>query len=422
MRPPFPFETSAPAPPAALLRRFDRCASHDPALPPLAEFSPSFGPLELREALWRRGQAEGAARRLPLHLAVRVPCEGCLDAGRSAAALAAESAALAAAIGPTQHVSRVTLQGCGDATAAGRQLGDLLDRLAARFRMDAAEVVVEARWPGASALRAWRAAGATSLVLEAVRASELGVARDLGFGSVTVRVACGRRGQDGDMLADELRALLQAGATRVHLRAYASTLESACDRCLASAGPIALFEDRGVLRARAIATLQDHGLRHVARGLFAPADDALALARERDRLHLEVDGLSASPAAGTLAIGAGSFGRIGAACYRNAGGAREHVEAVESHGLSVVAGVSLSTIGQARRSAVASLVCHARLDFEAIALAHLVEPRHCFARELQALAPLVRAGLVEMDVSGVELTTQGEHLVDSVIAAFDPSR
>jgi len=420
MRPAFPFETDAPALPAALLGRFDRCAPREPALPPLADFTPSFGARELLEALARRGQAEGAVRRLPLHLAVRMPGEGGLDAERSAAALAVEAAALASAIGPTQRVSRVTLRACGDATAAGCRFGQLLERIASHLRMDAAEVVVEAHWPGAPALRAWRAVGITSLVLEAVRPDDLAVARDLGFASVTSRVACGRPGQDGRMLADELRAGLRAGATRVHLRACASTLESARDLRLAPAGPIAPFEDRGMLRARGIATLHEHGMRHIARGLFAPAGDALARARERDRLHLEVDGLSASPAAGTLAIGAGAFGRIGATCYRNVDGSREHARAVESRGLSVDAGVALSTVGLARRSAIASLVCHGRLDFEAIALAHLVEPRRCFARELRALTPLVHAGLVEMDDAGVELTAPGEHLVDAVIAVFEP--
>ena len=422
MRPSFPFETIAPAPPAALLRRFDRGASRHPALPPFADFSPSFGAGELREALERRGQDPGRARRLPLHLAVRLPCEGCIDAKRSASALAGEAAALSDAVGAPQEVTRVTVQGLGGASAAGGRLGDVLDRICAQFRMEAAEVVAEARWPGASALRSWRAAGVSSLVIEAVRSAQVESARELGFKMVTVRVACGRSGQDGDLLAQELGAMLHAGATRVHLHPYASTHESACDRCPTPPGSIALFEDRGVLRARAIATLQEHGLRHIGRGLFAPADDPLAEARERDRLHLEIDGLSATPAAGTLAIGAGAFGRVGPACYRNAGGARPHAEAVESRGLSVAAGLTLSTVGQARRSAVASLVCHGRLDFEAISLAYLVDFRHCFAGELGELQALARAGLVELDEEGVELTWQGEHLVDTVLAVFDRCR
>ena len=80
----------------------------------------------------------------------------------------------------------------------------------------------------------------------------------------------------------------------------------------------------------------------------------------------------------------------------------------------------LSPAALAHRSAVASLVCHGRIDFEAIALAHLVEPRLCFARALRELAPLVRAGLVRMDDDGVELTPPGEHLVEVVAGAFEP--
>jgi oxygen-independent coproporphyrinogen-3 oxidase len=262
----------------------------------------------------------------------------------------------------------------------------------------------------------------SSLILEEARATQIEMARALGFTSVATRIACGRRAQDAELLPGELRSMLDAGVARVNLHSCACTLADVGPRCREPQAPVGPPGDRGAVRARAIATLQELGMRHVGLGLFARADDPLVLAREHGRLHLEVDGLAAGAAAGTLALGAGAFGRIGAACYRNAGGAREHAEAVSLHGLSVAAGCVLSAAAQARRSAVASLVCHGRVDFEALALAHLVEPRRCFAGELRDLAPLVRAGLVDVDADGIELTPQGEHLVDVVIGVFEPDR
>lgn len=419
MRPPFPFETAAPAPPAALLRRFDRCPARHPALPPLADFTPALDARELREALGRRGQEHGPARGLPLHLLVRAPCASSPGPERGGAALVAEADALARAIGSAQRVGRVTVVACGAAALDGRPVGELLARIAGRFPLGAASVRVETAWPGVAALRTWRAAGVSCLLLDTAAAGDIEAARALGFDAVTVRVACGRHGQVGPALDAELRSQLNAGATGIQLQAYASTLDAACAQRSAPPGPIALFEDRSVLRARAIATLLAHGLRHAGRGLFAGDDDPLVRARARGRLHLEVDGLAAAAAAGTLAIGAGAFGRLGSTYYRNAGSVREHAQAVALHGLGVAGGIVLSAAGQARRAAVAALVCHGRLDFEAIALAHGVEPRRCFARELKALAPWVRAGLVDMDSEGAEMTPQGEHLVDTVVAVFD---
>ncbi|MGN6529971.1 MAG: hypothetical protein ACTHL8_26565 [Burkholderiaceae bacterium] len=414
-----PIEPVAPAPPPALLRRFDRPGLRDLALPPLASFSPSFGAAELREALGRRGRADGPERRLPLHLLASLPGEGCADAGRSAAALAVEAHALAAATGGPQAVARVVLRGCGVAAIDARQLGTLLDRIARDFRLDGAPVRVDARWPGVSALRAWRAAGVSRLVLDDARAPEIEAALALGYVGVTARVACGRRGRDPDGVAAELREMMRVGVARVCLHEHAGGFDAAGGPMPAAAGAMPLHADRGVVRARAIAAMLEGGFRHVGLDLFARRDDPLVVARDHGRLCLEVDGLGSGPAAGTLAIGAGAFGRIGARYYRNAGGPRQHAAAGARDGLSAATGVVLSPAALAHRSAVASLVCHGRIDFEAIALAHLVEPRLCFTRALRELAPLVRAGLVRIDDDGVELTPPGEHLVEVVAGAFE---
>jgi hypothetical protein len=420
MRPSFPIEPAAPAPSPALLRRFDRPSWRNPALPSLACFKPAFGASAVRDVLARWGLADGPARRLPWHLSMNLPCEACPDSGLSPAALVAESRALAEAIGPRRTIRRVTLHRCGNSPAGGRRPDRLLEQVAAHLPMADSELSVETPWPGAPALQAWRAAGVSSLVLEAPCATQIEMARALGFRSVTARIACGGREQDAELLPDELRSMMDAGVTRVELRPCAWTIEAAGLRVPDAAAPVRLFGERGVVRARAIATLQQLGLRHVGLGLFARADDPLVLAREHGRLHLEIDGLSAGAAAGTLALGAGAFGRVGSTYYRNTGGARDHAGSVALEGLSAAAGCTLSAAAQARRSAVASLICHGRLDFEALSLSYLVEPRRCFARALRDMAPLVRAGLVDMDSDGIDLTPQGEHLVEVVAAVFDP--
>jgi len=191
--------------------------------------------------------------------------------------------------------------------------------------------------------------------------------------------------------------------------------------CELQTDAIALRSRRGVSRARAIEVLQREGYRHVAVGLFVRHDDPLLLAKEHGRLQLEVDGLATWSAAGTLAMGAGVFGRVGTSFYRNAGGPSAYVEAVAAHGLSAATGVVLSRDALARHAVVNSLVCHGWTDFESIALGHLVEPKRCFGRELRDLAPLARAGLVDLDDESIELTAMGEHLVDAVAAVFNHS-
>ncbi len=413
------FEPVAPAPPAALLARFDRAAPRNLALPPLQALSAAFTAFELTRTLAARRRSDGPGRNLPLHLLARLPCGACPDAEALLASVAREACALAEAMGGRQRIARVTVQACDGMGMGDRRLGAVLDALGARFRLSGAEVCVEVPRVDLPTLRDWRDAGATRLLLTAPSPDPVSVARASELMPVAVAVDCARRGIDADALADSLRSFAGRGVARVDIGTHGCTPAAVAPSCRDASRPVSPPLRRAAVRARAVDVLQREGFQLVACGLFVRADDPLVTARERGRLHLEVDGLAVAPAAGTLAVGPGAFGRLASVFYRNAGGPAGYVEAVALRGLSVAAGVALSRRDLAARSAVLSLACNGRLDFEAIALAHLVEPERDFTRALRDLAPMVRAGLVDVDADGVELTAQGRHLVDVVAALFE---
>ena len=71
------------------------------------------------------------------------------------------------------------------------------------------------------------------------------------------------------------------------------------------------------------------------------------------------------------------------------------------------------------RSAIMALMCQGRLDFEALASAHLIDPKTYFAHELQALASQEADGLVQVTPQAVEVPPLGWFVVRSVAAVFD---
>jgi len=418
MSPPFPSAPSAVAPPASLLRRFDRLATQNLALPPIGDFAPTFGAFELRQILARRGAADGPQCRLPLHLLVRLPCGDFPEGGAMALSLARELLALVDALGAPPLIARVTLQACGRRSGQALLVGEFLGLLASRFDLPAREICVMATRADRPSLQAWRRSGVTRVVLDEVDTADRDMAGVLEFASLTARVDCGGE-RDEDAFGETLQAVVGAGVPRVQLRDHACLVEALPSSCESQMDSIALRSRRGVSRARAIEVLQREGYRHVAVGLFVHHDDPLLVAKDHGKLQLEVDGLANWAAAGTLAIGAGVFGRVGTCYYRNAGGPSAYVEAVAERGLSASTGVVLSREALARHAVVNSLVCHGWTDFESIALGHLVEPKQCFGRALRELAPLARAGLVDLDSESIELTAMGEHLVDAVAAVFN---
>ena len=413
------FEPVAPAPPAALLARFDRAMPRNLALPPLQAMSTTFTANDLERALAARRHPDGPGRSLPLHLLARLPCGSCRDAEPLLAGLAREAQTLADAMGGRQRIARVSFKVCDGMAMGDRRLGAMLGALGSRFRLSGAEICVEVPRVDLPTLRDWREAGVTRVLLDGPLPDPISVVRASQVMPVAVAVDCARHGIDAQGLADSLRLFAEGGVTRIDLGTHGCTPAALAPACRDASRPVSPTLRRAAQRARAVDVLQRGGFQLVACGLFVRADDPLVAARERGRLHLEVDGLAAAPAAGTLAVGPGAFGRLASVFYRNAGGPAGYVEAVALRGLSVAAGVALSRRDLAARSAVLSLACNGRLDFEAIALAHLVEPERDFTRALRDLAPMVRAGLVDVDAEGVELTPQGRHLVDVVAAVFE---
>jgi len=413
-------EPSDPAPPPALFARFDPIVPRNLALPPVEAFSHGLSPEAFGEMLAARGAPGGPAHALALHMLVRLPCTHCAGTGRSMAAVLREIAVLAERLETPQHIARVTFLAGDGLAGGGRRLGDAMEAIRRRYRAADAQVCVEASRVDLPTVREWRAAGSARLLLTGARPDPISVGRAGELLAVAVAIDCARPGMDADGLRSDVRALARAGVARIDLGTRACIAPAGEAACRDASRPVSPRARRGALHAAALDALAGSDYRHVAAGLFARGDDPLLIARGRGRLHLEVDGLAPAAAAGTLAVGPGTFGRLGTAFHRNRCGTDLHAEAVERSGLSAATRAASSPQARAARAAVASLVCHGRLDFEAIALSQLVEARQVLAPALRELETMVAAGLVDVDDEGVELTPHGRHLVEVVAAAFEP--
>jgi oxygen-independent coproporphyrinogen-3 oxidase len=84
-----------------------------------------------------------------------------------------------------------------------------------------------------------------------------------------------------------------------------------------------------------------------------------------------------------------------------------------------VRGLALSRDDLVRRAVIMALMCQGRVDFESIAVAHLISFKDYFAAELEALKPLAEGGLVELDDDGIQVTANGWYFVRGIALAFD---
>ena len=152
---------------------------------------------------------------------------------------------------------------------------------------------------------------------------------------------------------------------------------------------------------------------------FALPNDALAVAKRQGRLHRNFQGYSTQPDCDLLALGVSAIGRVGATYSQNAKTLEEYYDALDQGRLPIVRGLAINRDDVLRRSVIMAIMCQGEVDFESIGLAHLIDFKSYFARELEQLQPLQEWGLVRCHPDSIEVTASGWYVVRAIAMVFD---
>ena len=114
-----------------------------------------------------------------------------------------------------------------------------------------------------------------------------------------------------------------------------------------------------------------------------------------------------------------SIGRVGPSYSQNAKTLDEYYDALNHGRFPVVRGLALTREDLLRRAVIMAIMCQGAVHFESISLAYLVDFRHHFASELEALSPLADQGLVVLGDDSIEVTETGWFFVRAVAMVFD---
>jgi len=450
-------EQASPLLPEALLRRFDAPGPRYTSYPTADRFVEAFGPAECRRALALRGG--GAALGGPLSVYVHIPfcesvCYYCAcnkvitrhheRATEYLQALDTEIGLVRAALGDgpsaSQLVSQLHLGGGSPTFLSDEELGRLLASLRAAFGFaEGAELSIEVdpRTVSAERLAHLRTLGFNRISFgvqdfdpqvqqavhrvqpfESVKALMVS-ARELGFASINADLIYGLPQQTPASFARTIAQVGELRPDRLALYAYAHLPQRFKPQRRIDTLQLPSAAQRVEMLGGAIAGLLGRGYTYVGMDHFALPDDPLAVAKREGRLHRNFQGYSTQPDCDLIGLGVSAIGRVGASYHQNAKTLPEYYDALRQGELPVQRGVALVRDDLVRRAVIMALMCQGRVDFESIELAHLMDMRSYFATELQQLAPLAEAGLVEIEPDALQVTATGWYVVRAVAMVFD---
>jgi oxygen-independent coproporphyrinogen-3 oxidase len=244
-------------------------------------------------------------------------------------------------------------------------------------------------------------------------------ARDTGFESINVDLIYGLPLQTPESFARTLAQVNALRPDRIALYAYVHLPARFKPQRRIVSAELPSGADKLSMLSASLDAFSEGGYVYVGMDHFALPDDALAVAKRQGRLHRNFQGYSTQPDCDLIALGVSAIGRIGATYSQNAKTLEEYYDALDQGRLPIVRGLAVNRDDLVRRSVIMALMCQGEVQFESIELGHLIDFRHYFARELEALAELAEQGLVTLDGSGIQVTPTGWYLVRAIAMTFD---
>ncbi|HEX6704832.1 MAG TPA: oxygen-independent coproporphyrinogen III oxidase [Albitalea sp.] len=439
----------------ALLKRFDTPGPRYTSYPTADRFVEAFGPGDCTRAFSQRVHGATAGSAAPLSVYVHIPfcesvcyycaCNKVITKHHERAteyldALDTEIGLVVDALGTGAPVSQLHFGGGSPTFLSDAELDRVMAALRRSFRVTPGSelsIEVDPRTVTPARLAHLRQLGFNRVsfgvqdfdaqVQQAVHRVQpfesvrelMTSARALGFDSINADLIYGLPRQTQESFARTVAQIGELRPDRIALYAYAHLPQRFKPQRRIVADELPAPGQRLATLGGAIAGFLARGYSYIGMDHFALPDDALAIARRQGRLHRNFQGYSTQPDCDLIGLGVSAIGRMGASYYQNAKALPEYYDALRQGQLPVVRGIALSRDDLLRRAVIMALMCQGRVEFESIELAHLVRFREVFASELEQLAPLAQAGLVEVEPGAIQVTASGWYVVRAVAMVFD---
>ncbi len=178
-------------------------------------------------------------------------------------------------------------------------------------------------------------------------------------------------------------------------------------------------EEKLAMQKHIVERLTDEGYLYIGMDHYAREDNELAKAYREGTLRRNFQGYSTWSGVDIYGFGMSSISQIGDMYLQNPKEVEAYQEAVQREDFPRYKAYLLTEDDRRRRQWIMSLMCEARVDFDAMSRRLGVDVRSYFGEGLEELAPMAEDGLVEIDDEGIDVTSRGRLLLRNICMPFD---
>src|SRR5690606_15350071 len=240
-----------------------------------------------------------------------------------------------------------------------------------------------------------------------------------GFRSVNVDLIYGLPKQTLEGFERTLDITRQARPDRLAIYGYAHMPNLFRPQQRINADELPSAQTKLDLLRLAIDKLGQAGYEYIGMDHFALPGDELARAQREGGLHRNFMGYTTHAESDLVGLGVSAISHIGASFSQNPRDIGSWEIAIDEGRLPVWRGMRMDADDVIRADVIQQLMCHGRLDFDALGRHHVIDFRSYFAESLERLQPLQADGLVEVDAHGLQATSRGRLLLRIIAMCFD---
>lgn len=165
--------------------------------------------------------------------------------------------------------------------------------------------------------------------------------------------------------------------------------------------------------------LQQAGYVYIGMDHFALEDDSMVKAQQDGTLQRNFQGYSTHANADLVAIGVSSIGSICDSYSQNSSNMDDYRKMVKAGNLPIVRGLVMNNDDLLRKEIINQLICHFKLDIEALEDQWKVDFKQYFKAELKQLELMRQDGLLTFDEKAIQVETRGRLLIRNICMVFD---
>lgn len=247
----------------------------------------------------------------------------------------------------------------------------------------------------------------------------IGMAKDLGFVSVSVDLIYGLPLQTVDSFKITLNKIIDLSPDRVSVFNFAYLPELIKPHKMIDAGTLPCGTEKLKMFEEAITLFTRSGYRFIGMDHFALEQDELTILQEEGKLHRNFQGYTTQGNTDLVGLGVSAISMIGDAYAQNEKIIQRYYARIEESHTALARGLLLNEEDCLRRDIIKAIICDFSVSFSRYEQQHGFFFSEKFAHEIEVLKEMADDGLVHLTKEGFTITAKGRLLVRHIALVFD---